>query len=78
VTRRISGSTAEPQPSPPPGWPDDIAENAALGEFAAPLGQCDRTLFAAIAIRADEPPRVLPTLDGVFLKSRFRQALGVD
>ena len=56
----------------------DIAEEAALGEFAARLGQCDRTLFARIAIRAEEPPRVLPTRDGVFLKNRFRQSLGEE
>lgn len=56
----------------------DIAEEAALAEFAARLGQCDRTLFARVAIRADEPPRVLPSRDGVFLKNRFRQALGVE
>jgi thiamine pyrophosphate-dependent acetolactate synthase large subunit-like protein len=56
----------------------EIAEEAALAEFAARLGQCDRTLFARVAIRADEPPRILPTRDGVFLKNRFRQALGVE
>ena len=56
----------------------DIANEAALDEFAARLPHCERTLFARVAIRADEPPRVLPTRDGVFLKNRFRQALGVE
>jgi thiamine pyrophosphate-dependent acetolactate synthase large subunit-like protein len=56
----------------------DIAEEAALAEFAARIPQCDRTLFARVAIRADEPPRVLPSRDGVFLKNRFRQALGIE
>ena len=36
------------------------------------------TLFARIAIRTDEPPRVLPPRDGVFLKNRFRRAAGAE
>jgi thiamine pyrophosphate-dependent acetolactate synthase large subunit-like protein len=56
----------------------DIADMAALGDFAARLPGFDRTAFARIAIRADEPPRILPSRDGVFLKNRFRQALGVE
>ena len=43
-----------------------------------PDPQCiDATLFARVAIRADEPPRVLPPRDGVYLKNRFRRAIGV-
>ncbi len=56
----------------------DITEAAALSEFAARLRDFDRTIFARIAIRADDPPRVLPPRDGVFLKNRFRHALGVE
>jgi thiamine pyrophosphate-dependent acetolactate synthase large subunit-like protein len=56
----------------------DIAEPAALKEFAARLHDFDRTIFARIAIRADEPPRVLPSRDGVHLKNRFRRALGLE
>jgi thiamine pyrophosphate-dependent acetolactate synthase large subunit-like protein len=56
----------------------DIADMAALRDFAARLPGFDRTAFARIAIRADEPPRILPSRDGVFLKNRFRQALGVE
>ena len=56
----------------------DIADAAALGEFMARLSHFDRTLFARIAIRADEPPRVLPSRDGVHLKNRFRGAIGVE
>jgi thiamine pyrophosphate-dependent acetolactate synthase large subunit-like protein len=55
----------------------DVAEGAALAKFAARLGTRDRTFFARVAIRADEPPRVLPPRDGVFLKNRFRQAIGL-
>jgi thiamine pyrophosphate-dependent acetolactate synthase large subunit-like protein len=56
----------------------DIADEAALDAFAARLHHFDRTIFARIAIQADDPPRVLPSRDGVFLKNRFRQALGLE
>ena len=56
----------------------DITDASALNEFAARLHDFDRTMFARIAIQADDPPRVLPSRDGVFLKNRFRQALGVE
>jgi thiamine pyrophosphate-dependent acetolactate synthase large subunit-like protein len=53
----------------------DINEEAGLREFAERLRDFERTMFARVAIRADEPPRVLPSRDGVFLKNRFRDAL---
>jgi hypothetical protein len=31
-----------------------------------------------VAIRADEQMRVLPSRDGVFLKTRFRRAIGAE
>src|SRR6266852_7528233 len=37
----------------------DISDAAVLAEFAAGLQHFDRTVFARVAIRADEPPRVL-------------------
>ncbi|MGD9616723.1 MAG: thiamine pyrophosphate-dependent enzyme [Alphaproteobacteria bacterium] len=54
----------------------DISDEAGLREFAERLRGFERTMFARVAIRADEPPRVLPSRDGVFLKNRFRGALG--
>jgi thiamine pyrophosphate-dependent acetolactate synthase large subunit-like protein len=33
--------------------------------------------FAQVLISADEPPRALPPRDGVFVKNRFRAALGL-
>ena len=54
----------------------DISDEAGLRDLAALLSQFERTIFARVAIRADEPPRVLPSRDGVFLKNRFRRALG--
>jgi thiamine pyrophosphate-dependent acetolactate synthase large subunit-like protein len=56
----------------------DITDEAGLNAFAARLHQFDRTVFARVAIRADEPPRVLPSRDGVHLKNRFRRGLGLE
>jgi thiamine pyrophosphate-dependent acetolactate synthase large subunit-like protein len=56
----------------------DITDEAALREFAERLRGFDRTMFARVAIRADEPPRVLPSRDGVFLKNRFRRSSGAE
>jgi thiamine pyrophosphate-dependent acetolactate synthase large subunit-like protein len=56
----------------------DITDKAALDDFAWLVHTADHTLFARIAIQADEPPRVLPSRDGVLLKNRFRHALGVE
>ena len=57
----------------------DISDRAALDAFARLLpSPGDRTLFARVAIHAEEPPRVLPSRDGVFLKNRFRRAIGVE
>jgi thiamine pyrophosphate-dependent acetolactate synthase large subunit-like protein len=56
----------------------DISDIAALREFTRQIHGANRTLFARIAIHADEPPRVLPPSDAVLLKHRFRRALGVQ
>ena len=54
----------------------DITDELGLRDFAAQFHNAATTLFARIAIRPDEPPRVLPPRDGVFLKTRFRRAIG--
>jgi thiamine pyrophosphate-dependent acetolactate synthase large subunit-like protein len=46
----------------------DIIDELGLREFAARLGKSTTTLFARVAIRADEPPRILPPRNGVYLK----------
>jgi thiamine pyrophosphate-dependent acetolactate synthase large subunit-like protein len=56
----------------------DISDELGLRDFAARVHKSATTLFARVAIRADEPPRVLPPRDGVFLKNRFRRALGLE
>jgi thiamine pyrophosphate-dependent acetolactate synthase large subunit-like protein len=56
----------------------DITDELGLREFADRIVGGAATLFARVAIRADEPPRVLPTRDGAFLKTRFRRAIGAE
>ena len=56
----------------------DIGDELGLREVAGRVRQPKTTLFARVAIRADEPPRILPPRDGVFLKTRFRRALGLE
>ena len=55
----------------------DISDELGLRDFAGRIKKAATTLFARVAIRADEPPRILPPRDGVFLKNRFRQAVGL-
>jgi thiamine pyrophosphate-dependent acetolactate synthase large subunit-like protein len=56
----------------------DISDELGLRDFAGRVHKSTTTLFARVAIRADEPPRVLPPRDGVYLKTRFRRAIGVE
>jgi thiamine pyrophosphate-dependent acetolactate synthase large subunit-like protein len=55
----------------------DVHDEAALAGLAGRLKGLDETLFARVAIAAEEPPRVLPEKDGVALKRGFRAALGL-
>ena len=52
----------------------DVRDEAGLADLAARLKTLNETLFARVAISAEEPPRVLPEKDGVALKQRFRAA----
>jgi thiamine pyrophosphate-dependent acetolactate synthase large subunit-like protein len=56
----------------------DITDELGLREFSARIHDAGTTMFARVTIHADEPPRVLPPRDGVFLKNRFRRAIGAD
>ena len=56
----------------------DISDELGLRDFAGRVHKSATTLFARVAIHADEPPRVLPPRDGVLLKNRFRRAIGVE
>jgi hypothetical protein len=53
----------------------DIVDEAGLRAFAERVNNAATTLFARIAICANEPPRVLPPRDGVLLKTRFAELL---
>jgi thiamine pyrophosphate-dependent acetolactate synthase large subunit-like protein len=55
----------------------EVRDEAALARLAGLLATFTQTLFARVAIAPTEPPRVLPTRDGVALKLRFRRAVGV-
>ena len=56
----------------------DICDEAALADFARLTARGEGTLFARVAIRAEEPARVLPPRDGAYLKTRFRRAIGLE
>jgi thiamine pyrophosphate-dependent acetolactate synthase large subunit-like protein len=56
----------------------DLAAAEPLAAFARRLHEPGGPLFARVAIAAAETPRVLPPRDGVWLKIRFRRALGIE
>jgi thiamine pyrophosphate-dependent acetolactate synthase large subunit-like protein len=53
----------------------DVTDEAGLKRLAGELRALKETLFARVRIAADDPPRVLPSKDGVELKLRFRKAV---
>jgi thiamine pyrophosphate-dependent acetolactate synthase large subunit-like protein len=55
-----------------------VADEAGLKALAARLKAPDGLLFARVPIAAEEPPRVLPERDGIVIKQRFREALGLS
>ena len=55
----------------------DVRDDAGLARLGGLLATFRRPLFARVAIAPTDPPRVLPTRDGVELKLRFRRALAV-
>jgi thiamine pyrophosphate-dependent acetolactate synthase large subunit-like protein len=53
----------------------EVSDEAGLKTLAGELASLRETLFARVRIAADDPPRVLPSKDGVELKLRFRKAV---
>ncbi len=53
----------------------EVTDEAGLKKLAGQLAGLKETLFARVRIAADDPPRVLPSKDGVELKLRFRRAV---
>jgi len=48
------------------------------GEIAERAAAREGTTFVQVRIDANEPPRALPPRDGVYVKNRFRAALGFE
>lgn len=55
----------------------ELATLDAVADFAQQLQRCNGCRFARVPVSVVEHPRVLPARDGVFLKNRFRRALGL-
>ena len=58
------------------GWTGEITTDEGVEDFRRRIHARDGLKLATIKIRADNPPRVLPPRDGVYIKNRFRAALG--
>jgi len=58
------------------GWTRRIDEMAGVEELRGIIADRSSTKLATIKIRAENPERVLPPRDGVYIKNRFRAALG--
>ena len=52
-----------------------VKDEAGVAALRAAIHQNDGPLFAAVKVAAEKLPLVLPPLDGVVLKDRFRKAL---
>lgn len=62
------------------GIPDAfaVASTERCGEIAERAAARQGTTFVQVRIEANEPPRALPPRDGVYVKNRFRAALGFE
>lgn len=57
-------------------WTSEISDMSGVDELRARLHTRDGSKFATVKVKAENPPRVLPPRDGVYIKNRFRAALG--
>lgn len=57
-------------------WTSEIADMAGVDDLRERLSTRDGVKLATIKIQAENLPRVLPPRDGVYVKNRFRAALG--
>ena len=53
-----------------------ITDDVDINELCVNMHQRTGAMYAEIMIQADEPERVPPPRDGVFVKNRFRRSLG--
>jgi thiamine pyrophosphate-dependent acetolactate synthase large subunit-like protein len=58
------------------GWTREIRDMAGVDDLRTRLSSRDGVKLATIKVKAENPPRVLPPRDGVYVKNRFRAALG--
>ncbi|MGM4919835.1 thiamine pyrophosphate-dependent enzyme [Tardiphaga sp. 813_E8_N1_3] len=58
------------------GWTREIRDMAGVDDLRSRLSSRDGVKLATIKVKAENPPRVLPPRDGVYVKNRFRAALG--
>ncbi|MGM4893699.1 thiamine pyrophosphate-dependent enzyme [Tardiphaga sp. 839_C3_N1_4] len=58
------------------GWTREIHDMAGVDDLRTRLSSRDGVKLATIKVKAENPPRVLPPRDGVYVKNRFRAALG--
>jgi phosphonopyruvate decarboxylase len=54
-----------------------ITEQEGVAQVIQRVNARKGVTFAQVFIKADEPPRALPSRDGVYIKNRFRAALGL-
>ena len=57
-------------------WTGEIDTMAGVEDLRTRIHARDGLKLATVKIRAENPPRVLPPRDGVYVKNRFRSALG--
>ena len=60
------------------GRADEVRDMEAVGELQARIHESDTVSFASIKINTDQAPRVLAPRDGIYVKNRFRTALGFN
>ena len=58
-------------------WAKEVGSPDGLGEVAVRIRDRAGCSLAQLLVRAESLPRTLPSRDGVFLKERFRAALGL-
>ena len=60
------------------GRTEEIRDMEAVGELQVRIHESDTVSFASIKINTDQAPRVLAPRDGIYVKNRFRTALGFN
>ncbi|QUS41289.1 aldehyde dehydrogenase [Tardiphaga alba] len=58
------------------GWTREIRDMAGVEDLRTRVSSRDGVKLATIKVKAENPPRLLPPRDGVYVKNRFRAALG--